>query len=371
MVAVETLQVRPTMVLLYDTYIDRPSLLHRLKYDKRGNLANINRQAYSGTLAPHAKKRLAKALNLLVAIARPKSVFNPKTGKPFTFRLNFVTLTLPAAQKSISDKDLKIQCFDPFIKSMKRKHGLKSYIWRAERQFNGNLHFHLTTDCFLPLTSLRDEWNRFLARFHFIDDFEKKHGHFSPNSTDVHSVHQIKNIAAYMVKYMSKDPVQHLADVNSERVNKGLEAINPNKHEYRSLDHQPQWNTPIVGKVWDCSINLKTKEKCVMVADSHTRSEVRHINASGCTEHLTTDHCFLMLLKSGRMEEVLPTRLRHMYQGYLNKIRNFKRLPRTPLDIEPDPFFGYRERNQEQMTLAFSRIPQAYIVKGKTKERSS
>jgi hypothetical protein len=71
---------------------------------------------------------------------------------------------------------------------------------------------------------------------------------------------------------------------------------------------------------------------------------------------LTNDHCFLMLLKSGRMEEVLPTRLRHMYQGYLNKVRNFKRLPKTPLDIEPDPFFGYRKRKPEQMRLDLSRI---------------
>jgi hypothetical protein len=289
------------------------------------------KSAYSGTMCSHAKKRLTKALNLLVAIARPKTAFNPKTGKRFNFRVNFITLTLPCAQRSVSDRDLKTKVFDPFIKSMKRKHGLRSYVWRAERQFNGNLHFHLTTDSFLPLSSIRDEWNRFLSRFHFINEFHSNHGHFTPNSTDVHSVHQIANIAAYMVKYMSKSDDDHLAEINAKRVKLGKPPIDPSKHPFRRIDGQPEWNQPIEGKVWDCSSNLKSKDSCVMESDSKSRDDLRHVVRHPNTTHVSTDHCFIVPVVKGRMEEVLPPRLKTMYQDYLNRIRCYHRAPKSIL----------------------------------------
>lgn len=35
--------------------------------------------------------------------------------------------------------------------------------------------------------------------------FKDTFGHTDPNSTDVHAVYKVKNIAAYISKYMSKD----------------------------------------------------------------------------------------------------------------------------------------------------------------------
>jgi hypothetical protein len=290
-------------------------------------MEHMTKDAYSGTLCYHAKKRLAKSLNLLVAIARPKSVINPSTNKPYTFRVNFVTLTLPAAQRGVSDRELKKRAFDPFIKSMRRKHGLRSYVWRAERQFNGNLHFHVTTDTYLPYSSIRDEWNRFLSRFHFIDEFEAKHGHAEPNSTDVHAVHKIDNIAAYMVKYMSKSPDAHLAEINAKRAKRGHDLIVPDAHPFRRIPDQPKWDDPIEGKVWDCSQNLKCPSRCEMAADNCSRDELRQICKNPNVKWKPTDHAFLMMLNGGRMEAVLPPRLRRLYQDYLNQVRNYKREP--------------------------------------------
>lgn len=325
MIAVPTLQVRPTMLLVYDTYLDRSYSYNSKPPKQFDRFANIDKAAYSGQLSLHAKKRLSKALNLLVAISRPKSVFNPSTGKQYQFRVNFVTLTLPAAQRSVSDRELKKHVFDPFIKSMKYKHGLRSYVWRAERQFNGNLHFHITTDTFLPLTSIRDQWNRYLSRFHFIDEFQTNHGHDQPNSTDVHSVHKIDNIAAYMVKYMSKDPVEHLIEVNAKRISKGLAAIDPDLHPFRKDPNQPKWDQPIEGKVWDCSSNLKTKHRCEMHMDSGSNDELSFVLKYPNTDYCETDHCFIISLKSGRMESVLPPRLKRQYLDYLGTVRNYRR----------------------------------------------
>lgn len=371
MQVVETIQVRPSMVLLYNTYIDRPTKIKKSKDNHPNRFSNISKPAYSGELSSHAKKRLARALNLLVAIARPKKVSDPATGDPFTFKVNFVTLTLPSAQGVVTDRDLKKKVFDPFIKSMKRKHGLKSYVWRSERQFNGNLHFHLTTDSFLPYGSIRDEWNRFLSKFHFIDDFHSQHNHFSPNSTDVHSVQDINNIASYMVKYMSKSPEAHLKGVNAKLVALGKNPIDPDSHPFRKISSQPKWDDPIAGKVWDCSINLKLKENCSMIADSESRDDLRKIVRSPSVEPLITDHCYLLLLKKGRIEEVLPQRLKTLYQDYLGRIRNYvrpKKLIVTP-DLPVDDFV--KSKRYVQSCLPFPQFRVIDIYSPKTNLGSS
>jgi hypothetical protein len=74
-------------------------------------------------------------------------------------------------------------------------------------------------------------WNRILDKHGLLLAFEKKHGHKNPNSTDVHSVRQVENLAAYLAKYLSK---------NSDDENK------------------------IQGKIWGSSYSLSANNKCTL-----------------------------------------------------------------------------------------------------------
>ena len=62
------------------------------------------------------------------------------------------------------------------------------------------IHFHITTHKFVHYKKLRAKW----------DALQLKHGYISagddPNSTDVHSVINEKEISYYMAKYISKTP---------------------------------------------------------------------------------------------------------------------------------------------------------------------
>ena len=111
---------------------------------------------------------------------------------------------------------------------MRRKHRLRSYVWRAEVQQNGNLHFHVISDTYIRYDHIRADWNSCLRDTGLIDKFKAKHGHADANSTDVHAVYKIKDLTAYFTKYMSK---------KSKKTDRNIE-----------------------GKIWDCSANLKTKE---------------------------------------------------------------------------------------------------------------
>jgi hypothetical protein len=344
-ITIPVVQVRPNMIMIYP-YTLWPSGYAPGRresafgsYDNDQSVSNDlfeGKTAYSGQLTSHSRKRLQKCINLLVAIAKPKRVAPPIVTKAFTFSVNFITLTLPAAQGSVTDKELKKGCLDPWIKSMKRKHQMKSYVWRAERQFNGNVHFHIISDAYLPQDDVRNDWNRQLSKFHFIDKFAEKHNYKTPNSTDVHAIHKIDNLAAYMVKYMSKDSSTHLTELNAKLQQQGKEPIQPEKHDFRKVIDQPKWDTPINGKVWDCSENLKAKDRCEVEADSSIRQEVNEIVHEKKLRFINTEHCTIIFSGKSKMQSLLKGELLKLYLSYLHRISNYDQLKieRKAADLE-------------------------------------
>lgn len=329
------LQVRPGMLLAYDQvqwHSGRPAKDTGVNSIALPGVAPQNRhdiskeKAYAGQLTPHSKKRLTKAINLLVAQSLPKTAVNFQTGDEFQFRVNFITLTLPAPQRSVSDKELKKKCLDPWLKTMRYRYRLNSYVWRSERQYNGNIHFHITSDTYLPYDQICNVWNHQLSKFHFIDEFESKNGHRFPNSTDVHSVQKIKNIAAYMVKYMSKDPEEHLKDINRKRKKNGAPLVVPENHPFSKIDGQPRWNDSINGKVWDCSQNLKAKESCALEIDSPCMESInncRELFPENCSQF---EHCWCCFLEEEEMKQVLSAFVAQSYLSYLDRIRSWKNI---------------------------------------------
>lgn len=183
----------------------------------------------------------------------------------------FVTLTLPFKQMH-NDNTLKRVLLEPMIQWLTSEKldskgqnvgwGVKCYLWRAETQKNGNLHFHIIVDRWIDMSRLRQKWNQILDRlgyvkmyamkqkFIFKDGFvirqeqlnqqiktlrdrAKRNGKTlglkeakkqaaesqkkawiqgiesnwtNPNSTDVHKLGNIKSISAYVTKYVTKKP---------------------------------------------------------------------------------------------------------------------------------------------------------------------
>lgn len=201
------------------------------------NMQFLKLQKHTGEISDKARKRLTNCVNWLVASAKTKRVFSKETNNTHKFKVNFVTLTLPTLDHDISDHHFKKVLLHAFINSCRYRYNLKNYIWKVEAQANGNIHAHFTTDTFLPHGGLRDIWNTILEKNGLITPYREKHMAMSlndyirayhgngartieqlrrayqygqksnwsdPNTTDVHAVYKIKDIGAYMAKYMSK-----------------------------------------------------------------------------------------------------------------------------------------------------------------------
>ena len=203
---------------------------------------------HQGRISRIAKRKISRAIEYLIYMARSKTVRNPFNGKYFTFKVNFVTLSL-ASKQIHTDQVIKSNLLDQLLHEAKKRWNVDLYVWRAEKQKNGRIHFHILTDKFIPYNELRNVWNRIQGKLGYIAGYRKdrleehKHGfHYepkyaeywhhknkpkaykwdynkqlkayhvgnqtgwdNPNSVDVHSLEYIGNIKAYLTKYMSKN----------------------------------------------------------------------------------------------------------------------------------------------------------------------
>lgn len=323
-ISIPLMQIVPSGVVCYE-YWNGPRRKNKTSFNFKSfdQLQEPSeRKAYTGILRPGALRKLRWSINLLVSQAKWKDAYNSQTNSTFKFKVNFITLTLPAAQRGISDKAIKKDCLSRWIDTMRSAYGLHAYVWRAERQYNGNIHFHITTDTYLPWDAICSVWNHFLARYHFIDEYQERNGAGAPNSTDVHSVQAINNLAAYMVKYMSKDPIEHLKDVNKKLRKKGSKPIVPDNHPWRSIPSQPKWTDPIEGAVWDCSMNLKTKKRVEFEMDNTLSEWVSQVMDSDPDRCYNGDRFLFISMSDSEKKRYLNGRWFNEYQAWLKSIQD-------------------------------------------------
>ena len=227
----QNVYIRPNYIVTLPEFTD-VNRYQSVKFSE--NKKNLANKSHGGKLSEKAIKKMKNAINWLLAAATDKDVYSKEKKSWFKFKINFVTLTLPDTDCIISDKDFKEKLLNPYLTYMRKYFGLKNYVWKLEFQQNGKLHLHITTDSFCHHSDIRRVWNNQLQENGYLEAFFKKFGHRSPNSTDVHSVYKVRNVAAYLAKYMSK---------NSEDLKN------------------------IKGRIWGCSYELSRANKTQVFID--------------------------------------------------------------------------------------------------------
>lgn len=164
--------------------------------------ANFEKVRETNLLSIAASRKLKTAINWLAYLSREKTVFVKSLNKHVKTRLTFITLTLPTKQIH-TDTEIKEKCLGPFLQWLRDKHKATKYIWKAEIQKNGNIHFHITTDKFIHYQALRKQWNRNLDQLGYCKRYTSATGRINPPSTEIKSVRKVKNIAAYLGSYLS------------------------------------------------------------------------------------------------------------------------------------------------------------------------
>lgn len=187
------------------SYIPRRATVLREPYQsdtRKLNLKGSNSKyglsvQHEGEVSRNACAKIRNAVLWLEASAKWKWCYSKQSDKWFRWKLNFIHLTVPY-QGTKSDKFVK-KILNRFFLYAYRKTGMKSYIWKAEPQQRGDIHFHITSDCFIWKKTLQNIWNGCLRYYGLIGT------HADPPSTRVHPTHNIVNMANYLIKYMTKN----------------------------------------------------------------------------------------------------------------------------------------------------------------------
>jgi len=222
---------------------------------------NITKKAYSGAMTAHAAKRIRTCCEILVMRSPEKTVYNPITQRPCRFRLTFVTITISSRelidQRAAYEKGLK-----PLIRWLRTKAGMNDYIWKAELQKRGQVHWHITTNVYVPWQWVRSAWNNIQKGNGWLDGFHMEFGHWNANSTDIHAVGKVDRIDMYLAKYISKA------------------------------------GAAITGKVWDCSNTLAGKKFFAFERDWDTDDNIIAAIGSGEAIPKHLDNCTIIEIKN-------------------------------------------------------------------------
>lgn len=221
--------------------------------------SNINK------LSPQSIRKVKKAITYMAHLAPSKKIYNPRFNSKFNFKLSFITLTLSSRQQH-TDQEIKNQVLHPFIDYIQKVHRVKNYVWKSERQKNGNLHFHLVIDKYISYEIIRAKWNQYQNNLQYIDNYwndtstrkimpTDKKSYFEVNSTDVHSVRKINDLSRYLIKYMVKTSTH-----NRIRVKRNKSHLPKKNYElYKYLSSGTKGflhNCASNGRIWGCSHSL-------------------------------------------------------------------------------------------------------------------
>lgn len=241
------IQIRAASVILYD--LPEPPFEHR---------RNVCRYKYTGIVTKSTAKRIARTCDILLQISPPKTVWNPITQSPCTFRLTFLTLTISKTEAVSAKEGYKLG-LSPFLDWLRKK-GATEYIWKAELQKRGQLHYHITTNQFLRFDEIKHKWNDLQRSAGWSEDYWKREGHWHPNSTDIHAVRNVKRLDLYLAKYMAKgDPT-------------------------KSID----------GKVWGCSRHLMGKRYYSSVMEYDNADSIEAARKAKRAELTRLEHCTIV-----------------------------------------------------------------------------
>lgn len=309
---------RPDTGSDYFCHVNEDGSIFEVKGKKYNHLLDSDRTA-NGKISKIAERKIKKAVDYTLAVTTEKRITDRITGRTIKMKLAFITLTLPSTQIH-TDKEIIAKLLNQFLIEIKKYYHVKNYIWRAEKQVNGNIHFHILIDKFIPYQELRDRWNRITEKLGYVTRYRaeqtkwhekgfrvrtnllktwcyekqkqayergsKQHWH-SPNSTDIHSLQKIINIKSYITKYITKKPKKSESDrliqLQEIRKNnkKSLKKVPAKNRKKIRMAHKKRLSKIFkfkqTGRVWGCNRELNNLKGARLDIDNQTGDELQKL----------------------------------------------------------------------------------------------
>jgi len=197
MTGLPNMQVRDSSIILFYT----PGANSRRLAQE--NIVEARKKQYSGTVTAGVRKRMTRAVTLMSQATKPKWITNPVNGRLQYHRFSFITLTV-ACPRNLTAKQAYPMLAKPFCRWLHEVKAVKLYLWKAELQVRGQIHYHLIIPNFIHYEEIRKKWNSLQHQAGLLTEWAEKHGNFNPPSTEIKETRQVKNMTSYVAKELTK-----------------------------------------------------------------------------------------------------------------------------------------------------------------------
>jgi hypothetical protein len=265
-----------------------------------------------------------------------------------------------------SDLVIKNLFLNQFLIEAKKRWNISQYVWRAEKQLNGNIHFHILTNRFIPWSELRDVWNRIQEKLGYVSRYRENLKQFhssgfkprpelfkhwpldaqrrayfaglksdwnNPNSTDIHSLRHVHNVRNYIIKYLSKNDLERTRFYRIKFLDECLADKIPLSDdildEYENL--LQYFNE---GRIWGCSSELINITGAREVIDSEINTEIRKIQNSQVAHQYSAEHFSILFINAEKLQELECTRLFSLFGAYMAQEFNYNIETKVRMKLE-------------------------------------
>lgn len=205
------------------------------------------------------RKKIAQHIKMLSLLSVERTV-RRSNGNYCRHRNMFITLTLPAEQVHTDTEITKI-CLGSFLDRCRKLGILTNYVWRAEKQKNGNIHYHIITDTFCNFSLIKNLWHLSLEKLGYISVFQRK---FIAMPFDVYKrldfnsgvpIQKVAGAYAHGVRTKWRNPPTTQVDyiTNASELSLYLS-------KYVGKQDKEKENI-VQGRVWSCSSSVSTSLK--------------------------------------------------------------------------------------------------------------
>lgn len=240
---------------------------------------------YNGFMSPSTKRKVRTILTTWINAVEYENNSRDLSLMKHQRKLIFITLTLSEAQKH-DDNWIKRNMLDRYLVKLQRRYNVKYYFWKAEKQKNGRIHFHIIVDHYISKEDIQMEWNEIQRNVGYMDEFFFKNRRYNAPSTDVRIVTKGQKGIDYVLKYVSK---------------------NPDDIEDASLQ--------VKGRIWGCSSELKTLKPYSTGEDSSIGEDLYGLVLEKKIEALDHEHFQIYFIDT---EDFLRKRHKRIYNDMIS-----------------------------------------------------
>jgi hypothetical protein len=231
----------------------------------------LKSKKFSGSLSKRSQKKIVQICQNWQDTLDYINDSNKKRGIHKKRQIVLLTLTLSQPQHT-DDRDIKRYLLVPFLQKIIRLVPDINYLWKAEPQKNGNIHFHILIDRFIEKETIQLLWNKIQYRhgYHPKELFASKK--LGAPSTRIEGLRSKNNAVSYMAKYISKN--------EGER--------------------------PLNGRLWGC--NNKLKELLPIEAQLSKEETLEYINNMVWNSnqiHVEDFHCVITNAKKDLLKSIV------------------------------------------------------------------